>query len=107
MSENIVENSVFTVTRFAGGTGSRAGRRVRGRCYQIAENGSLDWIELTAPEALRLAFALVKDQAAEFFRLLSDAAEGTVDLDSSQLEEAVRTLGKVEKLLDEGTTATK
>ena len=58
MATDILELDAVTVTRFAGGDGSRAGRRERGRCYQINESGK--WVELTRKEAVAVARAILE-----------------------------------------------
>ena len=58
MSTDILELEAVSVTRFAGGTVSRAGQRERGRCYQITEGGM--WVELTRKEAVAVARAILE-----------------------------------------------
>lgn len=58
MADDILELEAVTLTVFAGGTGSRAGLRMRGRCYQITEGAT--HVELTSREAIDIAVAILK-----------------------------------------------
>lgn len=81
MSENILENDVLIVTRFAGGTASRAGTRRRGVCYQIndLQGNKNEWVELTASEALRLAAAILRDQGVTSAARQAESVAATID----------------------------
>jgi len=61
MSTDLFEEGDIKVTRFAGGSASSAGRRERGRCYQITEAGF--FVQLTAAEAERVAEVILDDLA--------------------------------------------